>query len=119
RGGAGLSEIDGDLLVACQPGGITRYGPNLQPVAVLPTPEPRNLPSILFRPDERALYVTSAHNDTLFRYRLDDTGTRVVGTDEVWCADPERRGQDRYHLNSVADYRGDLYVTMFGPTDGP
>ena len=36
-----------------------------------------------------------------------------------FCADPQRRGQDRYHLNSVTEWNGDLYVTMFGTADGP
>lgn len=119
RGAAGTAELDGDLLVACQPGGVVRYDHHLGPVTTLPTAGARNLHSILVRPDERAIYVTSAHNDTLFRYALDDAGTHVVAVDEVYCADPERRGQDRYHLNSVTEWRGELYVTMFGPSDGP
>jgi hypothetical protein len=119
RGAAGITEIDDDLLVACQPGGLVRYGADLRPVALVPTPGARNLHAILYRPDERSVYVTSAHNDTLFRYRLDDTGTTVVATDEVLCVDPQRRGADRYHLNSVTEWCGDLYVTMFGPADGP
>jgi hypothetical protein len=119
RGAAGIGELDGDLLVACQPGGIVRYGPDLQPVAMLPTPGARNLHSICARAEEHAVYVTSAHNDTLFRYRLDGAGSRLVGTDEVLCVDPERRGQDRFHLNSVTEWGGELYVTMFGPSDGP
>jgi hypothetical protein len=119
RGGAGLSEIDGSLLVASQPGGIARYDRNLRAVAMLPTPGARNLHSILYRAEEHAIYVTSANNDVLFRYRLDDTGTQVVAADEVFCADPEQRRQDRYHLNSVAEWRGELYVTMFGVSDGP
>jgi hypothetical protein len=118
RGAAGIAEIDEDILVACQPGGLFRYGADLQPSAMLPTPGARNLHSILHRPDERAVYVTSAHNDTLFRYGLDDTGARVVDTKEVYCADPLHRGDDLYHLNSVADWNGELYVTMFGTKDG-
>ena len=113
-----MAEIDGDLLVACQPGGLFRYGADLRPKAMMPTPNARNLHSILHRPDERAVYVTSAHNDTLFRYQLDESGTRVVTTDEVYCADPRRRGEDRYHLNSVTEWNGDLYVTMFGTKEG-
>lgn len=119
RGAAGIAEIDGDLLVAAQPGGIVRYGADLRPVAFIPTPGARNLHSILYRAEEHALYVTSAHNDTLFRLRLDEPGTGVVAADEVYCADPQRRGDDRYHLNSIAEYGGELYVTMFGPSDGP
>ncbi len=119
RGAAGIARIDDDLLVACQSGGVVRYGPDLVPKATIPTANARNLHSILYRPEENALYVVSAHNDTLFRYRLDDTGTRAVGADEIYCADPERRGQDRYHLNSVTEWQGNLYVTMFGPTNGP
>jgi hypothetical protein len=119
RGAAGISQIDDDLLVACQPGGVVRYGLDLQPVAMLPTPNARNLHSILYRAADHSLYVTSAHNDTLFRYHLDESGTDVVATDEVYCADAERRAQDRYHLNSVTEWRGDIYVTQFGPADGP
>jgi len=118
RGAAGMTEIDGDLLVACQPGGLFRYGADLRPTAMLPTPNARNLHSILHRPGERAVYVTSAHNDTLFRYGLDESGTRVVSTTEVYCADPRHRGGDLYHLNSVVEWNDDLYVTMFGTKDG-
>jgi uncharacterized protein DUF4915 len=118
RGAAGIADIDGDILVACQPGGLFRYGADLRPSTMLPTPNARNLHSILHRPGERAVYVTSAHNDTLFRYGLDETGTRVLDTKEVYCADPRRRGDDLYHLNSVAEWDGDLYVTMFGTKDG-
>src|SRR5262249_41535121 len=118
RGAAGIADIDGELLVACQPGGLFRYGADLRPSAMLGTPGARNLHSILYRPDERAVYVTSAHNDTLFRYTLDDGGTRVVDAKEIYCADPRRRGEDRYHLNSVAEWNGELYVTMFGTKEG-
>jgi hypothetical protein len=119
RGAAGISQLGDDLLVACQPGGVVRYGPDLQPRVTLPTAGARNLHSIMYREAEHAIYVASAHNDTLFRYRLDDSGNNVVASDEVYCADPARRGQDRYHLNSVTEWRGDLYVTAFGPADGP
>jgi hypothetical protein len=119
RGAAGIAELDGDLLVACQPGGIVRYGTDLRAVEMLPTPGARNLHSILVRPGERAVYVTSAHNDTLFRYELDAAGTNVVASDALYCADPQRRGADRYHLNSVVEWRGELHVTMFGPAEGP
>jgi hypothetical protein len=118
RGAAGMTGIDGDLLVACQPGGLFRYGADLRPSAMLPTANARNLHSILHRPHERAVYVTSAHNDTLFRYELDGSGTVVVAADEIYCADPRRRGEDRYHLNSVAEWNGEFYVTMFGTKDG-
>jgi hypothetical protein len=118
RGAAGITDIEGDILVACQPGGLFRYGTDLRPRAILPTPGARNLHSILYRSGECAVYVTSAHNDTLFRYELDRTGTSVIGTSEVYCADPRGRGDDRYHLNSVVDWNGDLYVTMFGTKDG-
>ena len=86
---------------------------------MIPTPNARNLHSILYQADENAVFVTSAHNDTLFRYRLDPSGTKVVETEAVYCADPQRRGQDRYHLNSVTEWNGDFYLTMFGTTDGP
>jgi len=118
RGAAGITDIDGDILVACQPGGLFRYGADLRPTPMLPTPGARNLHSILHRPDEHGVYVTSAHNDTLFRYELDPSGTRVVTSEAVYCADPRRRGDDLYHLNSVADWNGDLYVTMFGTKEG-
>jgi hypothetical protein len=118
RGAAGMSAIDGDLLVACQPGGLFRYGADLQPKAMVPTPGARNLHSILYRSGEHAVYVTSAHNDTLFRYELDASGTRAVASDEIYCADPRRRGEDRYHLNSITEWNGDLYVTMFGTKEG-
>jgi hypothetical protein len=119
RGAAGIARIGDDLLVACQAGGVVRYDADLRPVTTLPTAGARNLHSILYRPDDHALYVVSAHNDTLFRYRLDDGATTVVSGEEIYCADPERRGQDRYHLNSVTEWRGALYVTMFGPANGP
>jgi hypothetical protein len=119
RGAAGMTEINGDLLVACQPGGLFRYAADLKPTAMIPTPKARNLHSILYHADENAVYVTSAHNDTLFRYRLDPNGTKVVEAEAVYCADPQRRGQDRYHLNSVTEWNGDFYLTMFGATDGP
>jgi hypothetical protein len=118
RGAAGITDIDGDLLVACQAGGLFRYGTDLRPSATLPTPNARNLHSIFRRSGEHAVYVTSAHNDTLFRYELDPSGTRVVDTKEVYCADPRRRGDDLYHLNSAAEWDGELYVTVFGPKDG-
>jgi len=119
RGAAGITQIDTDLLVGCQPGGIVRYDRDLEVAGFLPTPEARNLHSILYRADERALYVTSAHDDSLHRYRLGDGGRTVIDHEVVFCADPRRRGQDRYHLNSLVEWRGDLYVSMFGPSDGP
>jgi hypothetical protein len=118
-GAAGIARLGDDLLVGCQAGGVVRYGADLRPVTTLPTAGARNLHSIFYRPEEHALYVVSAHNDTLFRYRLDDAGTKVISGEEIYCADPERRGQDRYHLNSVTEWRGALYVTMFGPANGP
>jgi hypothetical protein len=118
RGAAGITNIDGDLLVACQQGGLFRYGADLRPTVMLPTPKARNLHAMLYRPDERAVYVTSAHNDTLFRYGIDASASRVVDETEVYCADPRRRGDDLYHLNSMAEWNGDLYVTMFGTKDG-
>jgi hypothetical protein len=117
-GAAGATEIDGRLVVACQRSGLVRYGDDLEPEGVLPTPGARNLHSVLFRPDERSVYVTSAHDDTLYRYVLDDEGASVVAHEPVYCADPQRRGEDRYHLNSVAEWRGDLYVSMFGTSAG-
>jgi hypothetical protein len=118
RGAAGITDIDGDILVACQSGGLFRYGVDLRPTTMLPTPNARNLHSILHRPAEHSVYVTAAHNDTLFRYELDPSGTRVVDGREIYCADPRRRGGDLYHLNSVAEWNGELYVTMFGTKDG-
>jgi len=118
RGAAGITRRGDELLVACQPGGIVRYGPRLEPLALLPTPEAGNLHSILYRDEERAVYVVSARDDTLYRYVLDDTGARFVRCDTVYCADPQGRGQDRYHLNSVAFWNGEPYVTCFGPTEG-
>ncbi|HET9729235.1 MAG TPA: DUF4915 domain-containing protein [Acidimicrobiia bacterium] len=119
RGAAGATAIGDDLLVACQPGGVVRYSPALAVSGMLPTPGARNLHSILYRATEHSLYVVSAHNDTLFRYRLDDEGRSVVESEAVYCADPRRRNEDRYHLNSVAEWNGDLYVTLFGEADGP
>ncbi|HXY91304.1 MAG TPA: DUF4915 domain-containing protein [Acidimicrobiia bacterium] len=118
-GAAGITADGDDRFVACQAGGIVRYGPEMEPIATLPTPNARNLHSILYLPDENALLVISAHNDTLFRFRLSDDRTSVVASEEVYCADPERRGLDRYHINSVAVWRGDIYVTVFGPASGP
>jgi hypothetical protein len=117
-GAAGIAAVDGALFVAAQPGGIVRYGCDLEPTGLLPTPSARNLHSISYRPGERALYVTSAHNDTLFRYELDDLGAGFKGEEAVYDADPSHRGQDRFHLNSVAEWRGDLYATLFGPSTG-
>jgi hypothetical protein len=117
-GAAGIAEIDGTLFVACQRGGIVCYEADLEPSRVLPTPAARNLHSIFYRPAERALYVTSAHNDTLFRYPLNDSGNAFTGEDRVFDADPSHRGQDRFHLNSVTEWRGELYVTAFGAAGG-
>ncbi len=117
-GASGIAVVDGSLLVACQDGGIVRYGTDLEPKVVLPTRGALDLHSLLYRADERALYVTSTFNDTLFRYTLDGSGQRVASVEAVFCADPSRRGLDRYHLNSVAEWQGDLYVSMFGTTDG-
>jgi hypothetical protein len=118
EGAAGIAAFDDAIFVAAQRGGIVRYGCDLQPTGVLPTPSAQNLHSILYRSGERALYVTSAHNDTLFRYGLDDLGSGFTGEKDVYDADPSHRGQDRFHLNSVADWRGDLYATVFGPSTG-
>jgi len=117
-GAAGITVVDGSLLVACQDGGIVLYGDDLEPQALLPTRGSFDLHSMVYRADERAVYVTSTFNDTLYRYTLDETGRRVVGAEAAFCADPSRRGLDRYHLNSVAEWEGDLYVSMFGTTDG-
>ena len=117
-GAAGIAAVDGAMFVAAQTGGIVRYGCDLRPTGILPTPTAANLHSILYRSAERALYVTSAHNDTLFRYGLADDGTRFTGEEAVYDADPSHRGQDRFHLNSVAEWRGDLYATVFGPSTG-
>jgi hypothetical protein len=118
-GAAGITVVDGSLLVACQDGGIVRYGDDLEPTGVLETKGSFDLHSILYRADERAVYVTSTFNDTLYRYTLDASGRRVVNAEAVFCADPSRRGLDRYHINSVAEWKGDLYVSMFGTSDGP
>jgi len=117
-GAAGITAVDGSLLVACQDGGIVCYGDDLEPQALLPTRGSFDLHSMLYRADERAVYVTSTFNDTLYRYTLDETGRRVVGAEAAFCADPSRRGLDLYHLNSVAEWEDDLYVSMFGTTDG-
>jgi len=118
KGAAGIAPAGDGLLVACQDGGVVAYDAELKPRATIPTPSAGNLHSMLYQAREHALYVTSAHNDTLFRYELDDSATALVGHDAVFCADPSRRGQDRYHLNSVVEWRGELYVTMFGVATG-
>ena len=117
-GAAGITADGGSLLVACQDGGIVRYGSDLEPKVRLPTRGALDLHSLLYRADERAVYVASTFNDTLFRYALDESGQQVTGVEAVFCADPSRRGVDRYHLNSVAEWQDDLYVSMFGTTDG-
>jgi Domain of unknown function (DUF4915) len=61
--------------------------------------------------------VVSTDNDTLFRYELNDAGTNVVTIEKVFCADPRRRDGDWHHLNSVTEWRRELYVAMFGTSD--
>ena len=51
----------------------------------------------------------------MYRYQLDDDEVRVVHDERVLCVDPQGARGDNFHLNSIADYNGELVVSMFGP----
>lgn len=119
KGATGISPYDGGVFVACQAGGIVKYDDELVPCGFLPTPEANSLHSILFRPAEPALYVVSTGTDAVYRYQLDAALSRVVDTDLAYCADPAGPLGDRHHMNSIVEFDGDIYVSMFGVASGP
>jgi hypothetical protein len=119
KGATGISPYDGGVFVACQAGGIVKYDDKLEPRAFLPTPEANSLHSILFRPGERGLYVVSTGTDAVYRYQLDETLSRVTSTDVAYCADPAGPLGDRHHMNSIVEFDGEIYVSMFGVASGP
>jgi hypothetical protein len=75
-------------------------------------PEVKEGHSILAK--EGQLYVVSTGTDEVIRYDLAAEGAK--NSQVVWSASPS--GSDTHHVNSIADWQGNLVVSAFGPKFG-
>ena len=65
------------------------------------------------------MYVVSTGTDAVYRYQLDDELSTVTESTLAYCADPAGPLGDRHHVNSMVEYHGEIYVSMFGRAEGP
>jgi len=75
----------------------------------------RDLHSFLLLPGENELLVASTGTDEIIRLKLN--GCRVLSED-VFYQIGSGTSADQHHLNSLVMWKGDIYVSGFGPKEG-
>jgi uncharacterized protein DUF4915 len=116
EGCTGMTSDDARVYVLCVSEGIYHLSvltkDELEYVFCEPLPEVKDGHSILVK--DQQLYVVSTGTDEVIRYDLAAEG--AINPRAVWRASP--CGSDTHHVNSIADWNGNLVVSAFGPKFG-
>lgn len=72
----------------------------------------RDIHSFHLTKDKQTLFVVSTGTDELIEVQLKDN--KVLSEKVFWRPDPNGERSDNYHLNSIYEWKGDLYISGFG-----